>query len=70
MTGTRGFRNPKNWSQDWTGRSIKKKNREGKVKVRTGIKVGFKIKNQTTLLLIPIQEFSGFKAVNGFFNFQ
>jgi hypothetical protein len=35
MTGTRGFRNPKNWSQDWTGCSIKKK-REGKVKVRTG----------------------------------
>jgi hypothetical protein len=36
MTGTRGFRNPKNWSQDWTGCSIKKKRKEGKVKVRTG----------------------------------
>jgi hypothetical protein len=54
---------------DWMFNQKKKK--EGKVKSELGeVKVRFQIKNLTTLLLIPIQEFSGFKAVNVFFNFQ
>jgi hypothetical protein len=69
MTGTRGFRNPKNWSQDWTGRSIKKK-KEGKVKVRTGIKGSFQTQEPDNTALNPHARIFCLQSCKCFFQFS
>jgi hypothetical protein len=68
MTGTRGFRNPKNWSQDWTGCSIKKK--EGKVKVRTGIKGSFQNQEPDNTALNPHTRIFWLQSCKCFFQFS
>jgi hypothetical protein len=55
MTGTEGLQNPKNWSQDQTGGSIKDKKTK-KRELQPGSEVHFEIKNWTTWVHTSTQE--------------
>jgi hypothetical protein len=55
MTGTEGLQNPKNWSQEQTGGSIKEKKTK-KRELQPGSGVHFEIKNWTTWVHTSTQE--------------